>query len=189
VPPSTRSLASFRPRLVKERTSFDDLDLLVATTGQDDVKVALLFDRVGPRRRSPPAAGAAAATGAAAVHAELLLKLFEQFAQFNDGEIRDAAKICALVKVAAMVIPFSFLLRCRFIGRFAAGVLGRRGSIGIGLGHGGLSRDLRDNCRGVVARCRCSFLDPAGVSAVSATSIGTGATTTPPLESIKAARP
>ena len=41
--PSTRSLASLRPRLVRDADLLDDLDLLVAGGGEDDVELVLLL--------------------------------------------------------------------------------------------------------------------------------------------------
>jgi hypothetical protein len=58
--PSTRSLASFRPRLVRGAHLLDDLDLLVARGLEDDVELVLLLDpasaaAAGGRRAAIPA--------------------------------------------------------------------------------------------------------------------------------------
>ena len=63
---STRSFASFRPEAREAADLLDDLDLLVAGGGEDDVELVLLLGRGRAAATAAPAA-AATATGAAAV--------------------------------------------------------------------------------------------------------------------------
>ena len=67
----------------------------------------------------------------------------------------------------------------------------RLGGFGLGLDASGglLVRDLRDGCRGVVARCGCSFLDPGRSLGGLVDRLGRGAATAPPLLSSRAERP
>src|SRR5665213_2132318 len=120
-----------------------------------------LFSSATASSPAPPAAGAAAAaTGAAAVTPNFSSNFLEQFAQFDDGKLRDAIKNLLLGQGCSHGDSFIYLLRCRLFGRFARGVARRLRGVGFGVRHGGFVRDLRDHGRGVVALCGSSFLDP-----------------------------
>ena len=86
--PSTRSLASFRPRSGPDGADFlDDIDLLFAAGGQHDGKFGFLFDRfgrssaraAGPRRRQRP-------RGAGGGDAPLFFEELGQFSGFQNGQ-------------------------------------------------------------------------------------------------------
>src|SRR5438105_4502302 len=65
----------------------DDLDLLVAGGGEDDVELVLLLDGLG-RRAAPTGAGADVGhRGSGGGHAELLLEGLEEIVELEDGHV------------------------------------------------------------------------------------------------------
>ena len=86
--PSTRSLASLRPRLVSSRTALMTWIFWAPAPVEDDVELVLLLD-LGGGRAAAGRGGRATATGAAAVDAELLLERVEELLQLEHRECAD----------------------------------------------------------------------------------------------------
>jgi hypothetical protein len=86
--PSTRSLASLRPRPVAARTT------LIASTFLSPAASRTTVNSVfsSAAAAAPPAAGAATATAAAGGNAELLFHFLDQFGQFENGHVRDGVE-------------------------------------------------------------------------------------------------
>ena len=85
---STRSLASFRPRLVSSRTTLMTW-IFWAPASVRTTSNSSFSSSTGAAAPPPPPAAAATATGAAAVTPKLLLERVEQLLEFEDGECGD----------------------------------------------------------------------------------------------------
>src|SRR5215469_6069429 len=147
--PSTRSLASFRPRLVRLRTSLMTWIFLspaaLRMTSNSSCSSASSAGAAGP----PGPATATAATGAAALTSKVSSKAFTNSDSSRRVISLNASSRSALLSFAMMFLPVSLVLGCfcglRRVGRrgLARGGLGGCARLDLGAQRVGEQRHLR----------------------------------------------